>query len=94
MDIREYHIGMRCHFNQSGTRFIDRTLLIMGVVSIDLPEFDKWLKLVYGKDYKDNQSIEEFVRLMYGDSAVNFIHKIILEQTSPPVPEADDEHDG
>ena len=72
--------GLHRHFGPGAAVFVDPFLWMAGYVTVDVVRLDDWL-LKRNPDYRDGESMREFIRRKHGDRAVQFIeHWITGEQ--------------
>lgn len=64
-------------FGVSLRPFLDDLFLLKNEVVMDISKFDDWLVENHLTDYKDDESIEEFVRRKYGEKGVEVIKDLL-----------------
>jgi len=73
MSIAEFGKGLRDHFSISSPgAYLDRVLMLVGKVKLDVIAFDKWLHGKFGAFEDKGQSCYDVVEEHYGAEAVAF----------------------
>ena len=66
-----HHFGVRDQFQ-------DRMItMLTKKYSLDIIKFDSWLEINHGYDIKKHGSMSDFVKMKFGQDAVDFIEKLL-----------------